>query len=298
MFSTFSFFFILPPPRSTLFPYTTLFRSRLRPHLDLDPTPDRCPALTPSRTRPTPDTGTDPSDRAPPSRRFGKACLSELFALRWSLRVDRASGALSGHWAAGPLGRSHEPGPGVGTSSACPSSEESRDTVHREVPDDRGRGRPPAAASAREVLPRECTGEHLPRAARRPSAPAQRSAGHHDLGPAAVAALRPARSGRSSLRGAGILGRRVGARGPRLRRGARDLRGPDGEPSDRAIVRSAGSASARAPPSPRLPRGRTRPAPGSKCAERPWRRWSGGPRALSARPSRDHAASTQVPSAG
>src|SRR5690625_5753199 len=61
---------------------------------------------------------------------------------------------------------------------------------------------PPAAASAREVLPRECTGEHLPRAARRPSAPAQRSARHHDLGPAAVAALRPARSGRSSLRGA------------------------------------------------------------------------------------------------
>src|SRR5699024_4222593 len=78
-------------------------RPRLRPHLDLDPTPDQCPALTPSRTRPTPDTGTDPSDRAPPSRRLGKACLSELFALRWSLRVDRASGALSGRWAAGAL---------------------------------------------------------------------------------------------------------------------------------------------------------------------------------------------------
>src|SRR5204862_7343304 len=37
---------MLPPPTSTLFPYTTLFRSHLRPlrRLDLDPLPGALPA--------------------------------------------------------------------------------------------------------------------------------------------------------------------------------------------------------------------------------------------------------------
>src|SRR3989449_10412477 len=43
---------IRPPPRSTLFPYTTLFRSRRPPHL-----PRRIPALEPQRPATPPSDG-------------------------------------------------------------------------------------------------------------------------------------------------------------------------------------------------------------------------------------------------
>src|SRR5688572_32455428 len=89
------FLLIRRPPRSTLFPYTTLFRSHPEPHGHGHP--DRARALLPRRVRPgEPDRDQRPRRPAGALRRHvGGAAGGELVQDRKSTRLNSSHSQIS-----------------------------------------------------------------------------------------------------------------------------------------------------------------------------------------------------------